>query len=97
MHLPGMEERRPIDIAFDLLQGKMLEHPDAQETGDRRRIAVPVDLGFVGTRLFESQPLGMGAAPGMLFAYLRVLTADLRHESLPRFVTDQVLRHTHGA
>ena len=83
VHLPGMEERRPIDIVRDLLQGKMLENLYPEELRHRRRVSGPVDLSLIGAGLLQGQPFGMGTAPGMLFAHLRVLAADLGHEIPP--------------
>ena len=54
--LPGLEERRPVDVARSAPSGRnSSEHPRAQEFRRRRDLA-EIRLGAVGARLGQAEP-----------------------------------------
>ena len=71
LQFPGLEERRPVDVAGELGKIPVLEHLHAEEGRLRRLVARPVDPVRVGPRLGQRQPLLVRFRAGMRVGDLR--------------------------
>ena len=56
VHLPGREERGPVDALDEVVERVVGERPDAEEGRDRRRDVGPVDGEPVAARLGDRVP-----------------------------------------
>ncbi len=90
--LPGLEERRPVDIGDELGKRKILEQPRAEEARLRRRVIRPVELRGIGARGLERQPQLVLLRARMRGGDLGVFVADVGDIGRPLLRRHQALR-----
>ena len=90
--LPGLEERRPVDVGDQLGEAVVGKRARAEERRLRRLVAVPVDLEAVGARRRERDAALGGLVAQVRLAHLGVLGADLADVGLA-LALGQELRH----
>src|ERR687898_802166 len=96
LHLPGVEEERPVYVRAYLLQWEIVERLYPEEVRLRWSVLVPLYLLAVGPRLFERGELGAGLAPGVLLTHLLVLGGYALGVARFMLLAHQVLHHAHG-
>ena len=79
-HLPGREERRPVDEVDEFGERVVVERPRPEEGRAGRGHGGPVDRHVVGARLGDGQPLLLRPRSGSLAPDRLVLVADPGHE-----------------
>ena len=75
LQLPGLEEGRPVDVGHELGQLVALEGARADQLGNGRRVARPVDLEAVVARGLQRQARLLGLALEVGIADLDVVRA----------------------
>ncbi len=88
-HLPGREERRPVDEVDELGERVVGERSRSEECGPGRGHRGPVDRHVVGTGLGDGQPLLPGPRSGSIAPDRLVLVADPGHERVAPIGLDE--------
>ena len=97
LQLPGLEERRPIDIAGELGEIVGLERPRAEESRLRRRIAGPVELERIGAGLRERGARLFRLAACIGLGHARIFFTHLGDLLRPLLFRHEARDDTHGA
>ena len=96
LQLPGLEERRPVDIAGKLGEIVALEAARAEKGRLRRHVAGPIELELVGARIGDrgAHLLGLTARVGL--RHVAIVLAHLGDRLRPLLRRHQARHHANG-